>query len=187
MKILLYGYYNKHNFGDDLFKFIFEKYLKNKEIEYTVLNPNDLNNSYESEYNFDAILFGGGEIINDYFIFPIFRMLKYNNLLHIPIFGASIGVSKNNIKYVDFFDKCIFRNDIPIINNTNFFYDNDIIFGIDRYYKHNVNISPVINTIGYYLIDDIDDHAFEIQSTCLSNTKKFIRKKCFILLNFFFK
>ena len=157
MKILLYGYYNKHNFGDDLFEFILKKYFDSKQILYIVSNSSNLNEIYKTNLNIDIIIFGGGEIINDYFMIPIFKYIKYNNLYNIPIYGISIGYDNEfNDIYITFFDKCIFRNNLNIIDNKKYFFDNDLIFGLKKYYN------PIIkeqnkNTIGFYLIDKIKD------------------------------
>ena len=157
MKILLYGYYNKHNFGDDLFEFILKKYLDSKNILYIVSNSSNLNEIYTTNLNIDMIIFGGGEIINDYFMIPIFKYIKYNNLYNIPIYGISIGYDNEfNDIYITFFDKCIFRNNLNIIDNKKYFFDNDLIFGLKRYYNPNIK-TPSKNTIGFYLIDKIKD------------------------------
>jgi len=163
MKVLLYGYYDKSNFGDEIFKYILCNYLSNKKIEYIVVNPRDILLSANTKYDIDVILFGGGEIINDYFILPLFKMIKNNNLYNIPILGASIGANEIDIKYMDFFDKCIFRNNLSIIDNTNYFFDNDIIFSLNNYYSLNIDTIVVEkNTIGYYLIDNIDENTMNI-------------------------
>jgi polysaccharide pyruvyl transferase WcaK-like protein len=192
MKVLLYGYYNKGNFGDNLFQFIFQKFFDEKNIEYIVTNPFYLNKNYKISNNklfksgsfsldneikcltnldiitdkfippVDIIFLGGGEIINDYFMIPLFRYIKHNNLNNIPIYGASIGYNCNNhIKYINFIDKCIFRNKLNIIDNINYYYDNDIVFALSKYFTPNfTDIIP--NTIGYYLINEIDETNYNI-------------------------
>ena len=71
MKILLYGYYNKGNFGDNLFEIIFKKYFYSINIKYILSNPDDLNINYKINKDINFIFLGGGEIINDYFIIRI--------------------------------------------------------------------------------------------------------------------
>jgi hypothetical protein len=58
-------------------------------------------------------------------------------------------------------DKCIFRNKIDIIDNISYFYDNDIVFGLNKFYKPQAN-NIIPNTIGYYLIDQINDKYYDI-------------------------
>ena len=162
MKILLYGYYNKCNFGDDLFEFILKQYLDSKNILYIVKNASDLNETYNINLNIDMIMFGGGEIINDYFLIPIFKYIKYNELYNIPIYGTSIGFDNySNSMYISFFDKCIFRNNLNIIDNVKYFFDNDLIFGLKKYYNPVFKV-PIKNTIGYYLIDKINDETLNL-------------------------
>ena len=171
MKILLYGYYNKYNFGDDLFEFILKKYLDSKNISYIISNSSNLNEIYKTNLNIDMIMFGGGEIINDYFMIPIFKYIKYNNLYNIPIYGTSIGYdNESNNMYITFFDKCIFRNKLNIIDNIKYFFDNDLIFGLKRYYNPILK-NPIKNTIGYYLIDKINDNIVNLLIDFTNNIK----------------
>lgn len=161
MLYLLYGYYNYNNFGDDLFEFIFTSYLNNKNINYIIHNPTDINIKYKDIEKVDCILLGGGEIINYYFLIPLFKYIIYHKLYYIPIIGASIGYNNTNNKYLDFFDKCIFRNRLDIIDNNNYYYDNDIVFSLLTFCNLNI---PIINNnyIGYYLIDEINNDKYNI-------------------------
>lgn len=212
MKILLYGYYNQNNFGDDLFKFIFKKYFEEKNINLVIYNPNQLDN-YQHKNNklfktgsfsldkdekllkhlvldqnnndlVDVIFLGGGQIINEYFMIPLFNYIKINNLNTIPIYGASIGYNNDqSLNYIKFIDKCIFRNQLNIIDNKNYFFDNDIVFGIDRfisYDKYDIKILP--NTIGYYLIDEITDTNYDILKN-FTNKIKLMYKIRFIIFH----
>jgi polysaccharide pyruvyl transferase WcaK-like protein len=43
MNVLLYGYYDMGNFGDDIFEYIFTKYLTSKSFNCTIANPVKLN------------------------------------------------------------------------------------------------------------------------------------------------
>lgn len=167
MKIILYGYYNKNNFGDDLFLFIFEKYFINKNIEYIIVNPNILNVTYNTiNEQIDAIFIGGGEIINHYFLIPLFRYIKYHKNYNIPIYGASIGCEPNiDIKYINFFDKCIFRNKLNFIDYN---ISNDIVFSLPLYINiNNINIKP--NTFGFYLISTYKDDEYKILKNITQN------------------
>lgn len=159
MTILLYGYYNQGNFGDELFDLFFSTYFEKQLKPYIKLNPSELGQKYKQMEKVNSIFLGGGEIINDYFMTPLFQYIIYHKLYTVPIYGASIGYSNTlPIKYLNFFDKCIFRNNLQIINNQNYFFDNDIIFGLN----HIINIKELAdsiliepNTIGFYMIDKI--------------------------------
>ena len=170
MKILLYGYYDQGNFGDNLFKFIFQKFFDENKIDYIIFNPKTL--STNEDHQFDLIFLGGGEIINEYFLLPLFKYIANNNLNTVPIYGASIGCN-SKLHYINFIDKCIFRNNLSIINEINYFYDNDIVFGLKKYYippqlksdivAKNQQINLYIpNSIGIYLIHDINDYYYNI-------------------------
>ena len=197
MNVLLYGYYNMGNFGDDIFEYIFTKYFNNKSFNCTIVNPNTLidnnlkhnkadslmyrsgsfvlNNEIKhlsnlnilenSRSKIDLIFLGGGEIINEYFMLPLFQFIKNNNLNNIPIFGASVGynIHKSN-KYIRFIDKCIFRNKVNLIDNINYFYDNDIVFGLQNYINDDIfkNIEVEKETLGIYLINEINNYYYDI-------------------------
>lgn len=58
-KVLIYGWYNKGNIGDELFKDAFKQLLPNCELSFVdKLNANDVINS-------DVIIFGGGSFLYD--------------------------------------------------------------------------------------------------------------------------
>jgi len=185
MKILLYGYYDQGNFGDNLFKFIFQKFFDENKIDYIIFNPKTL--STNEDHQFDLIFLGGGEIINEYFLLPLFKYIANNNLNTVPIYGASIGCN-SKLHYINFIDKCIFRNNLSIINEINYFYDNDIVFGLKKYYippqlksdivAKNQQINLYIpNSIGIYLIHDINDYYYNILKEFMIglNNKNIIR------------
>lgn len=162
-KILLFGYYGYHNFGDDLFESIFYKYLlKNtchevivaRKLEFESLGP------VGPVGPVDFIFLGGGEIIAEFFLFKLFSYIDKYSMYHVPIFGASIGFNPDApIELLDFFDKCIFRNKIyNKIDDKNFFYDNDIIFysKFTKLLRLEGNEKEIQkNTIGVYLINII--------------------------------
>lgn len=164
MVVLLYGYYTSNNFGDDLFKIIFEKYLHTHNKEYIIYSPPKLLTDYKTLSNVTTILLGGGEIINDYFMIPLFTFINHHELFKIPIYGISIGYDDSlPIKYLNFIDRCIFRNNISIIDNNRYFKQHDIVFSLKYIIDNNLlhkNIES--NTFGYYLIDSINDEKYNV-------------------------
>jgi len=89
MKVLILGYYDRHNVGDDMFKFIFRKYFDDHWPNYDLIikNTDDLNMIPE---DVDLIICGGGDLINDYFLKKINRLIE--PIKHkIPIYGIGIG------------------------------------------------------------------------------------------------
>jgi hypothetical protein len=81
ISIILYGYYNSNNFGDILFKYIFSDWLNKKKsnnLTFTIENPDTIENSL---FTSTHILIGGGEIVNEYFMFPLIKCIL--SLIHI--------------------------------------------------------------------------------------------------------
>jgi len=129
---LIYGYYSMFNCGDDAFKIAFNNYLKikNKDKKYIInfLNPYNINNYYNNIY--DEIIVGGGDVINSYFMDPIIKFNKNNDINMIAI---SIGIPYlDNLHYLNIFKKVYLRNSndyLDIINNKY----NDVIFDISKF------------------------------------------------------
>ena len=84
-KILVIGYYNKDNLGDDAYQGVMGQFFPNHELIF--IGSRRLNTVNSSEYS--AVIVGGGDIINDYFnddISPFLR--KFNG----PKIAFSIGI-----------------------------------------------------------------------------------------------
>jgi len=83
MKTLVIGYYDRCNFGDELYKVVIPQILSS---ELTFVNIFDLP---EDVHIYDNIIIGGGDVFNDYFIPNIKIKLKdYKGL----IIGISVGM-----------------------------------------------------------------------------------------------
>lgn len=83
--VLVLGYYNKKNFGDDLFSLAFQKCVFNN-AHVQLANLKDLPDLDLSQ--FDSIVIGGGDIVNKYYLTEdVLRKL------------AALDVSKNIIFY----------------------------------------------------------------------------------------
>lgn len=85
MNILVLGYYNRKNLGDDLFQHILLKRFSNYNFQF--LNPDDFPCEMLSP---DIIFIGGGDLINDYFIPKIADILDVFDE-EIPVYGIGIG------------------------------------------------------------------------------------------------
>jgi exopolysaccharide biosynthesis predicted pyruvyltransferase EpsI len=110
MKILILGYYDKNNLGDELFKLAFKKILYRHDL--VIRNVYNID---EIPYDIDIVVIGGGDVINNYFMDRIKILLK--NYIG-PVYGLSIGIPyKSAIEdgQLDMFDYIITRNknDIP--------------------------------------------------------------------------
>lgn len=185
MRVLLVGYYfdnHQYNFGDMLFEEIFTTFLRNKDIEYHVLKNNNYSNV---SADLDLILLGGGEVINAYFMIPLFKFIIINNLFHVRICGASIGYnSQYSTKQLDFLDECIYRNRLETIDNGRFFFENDIVFSINEILKldqDKINCQKLDGTLGIYLINEISNNDLDnISNFC----KTLLHNKFITMCNF---
>ena len=108
-KILVIGYYNKFNHGDDAYKYVFPLFFpNNSNYEFKFTSTDDINNTPMNEY--DAIIVGGGDIINDYFHKIIKDKIKD---LKVPKIAVSIGIPFPNLityEYFGYFDHVFIRN-----------------------------------------------------------------------------
>lgn len=111
MKVLVLGYYNRKNIGDDMFSFIFRKYFEKHWPEATLMikNTDDLE-VIPADVN--VVVCGGGDLINNYF------MNKINHLIQpikdiIPVYAVGVGIPYPNLieeGALDCFDFIIHRN-----------------------------------------------------------------------------
>lgn len=107
-RIVIVGYYNRNNLGDELFKIILEKIIHCNNNIVNVINIEQLN--YYSN-KIDVLIVGGGEIGDQYFLNPI-NKYKINNP-SVVIIGVSVGFGFESIiynGYIDCFDHMIVRN-----------------------------------------------------------------------------
>lgn len=109
--ILIIGYYHRQNLGDDVFEYVWQQYLArhfpNK--EYKIMNIDDVKTI---EDNVELVLFGGGDLINDYFV-PKLNRLRKESKKNIPYYAVSIGLpypSLIDAGYLDNFDYIFHRN-----------------------------------------------------------------------------
>lgn len=98
-RVLILGFYKKHNLGDDLFEYILSKWLSNYECIFS--DPHDLK---ELPENLSCVCIGGGDLINNYFIEKIRVLLKdYRG----PVYGIGLGIPYPKLltpAYLDIFD-----------------------------------------------------------------------------------
>jgi polysaccharide pyruvyl transferase WcaK-like protein len=98
-RILIIGFYGSSNLGDVMFVDVLSQLLQSWGHVLKFQNPYEpfLFNDY------DCILFGGGDTLNDYFISPIIETLRNqlgnNTFLWPPIYGIGLGCPYTS--YVD--------------------------------------------------------------------------------------
>lgn len=134
--ITVFGWFNQKNFGDDLFVYMFEKILYQHKVEFvSPIEPPSL----DCEKT-DIVIFGGGDLINDFFInkFKIF-VEGFKG----PIYGIGLGIPYPSYVLPDTFNKFHYvsirsekdTEDINQHHKTNFYYSPDLVFGLPEFYK----------------------------------------------------
>lgn len=124
--ILVLGYYNRSNLGDEAYKIAIPLILEG-EYNFTFSCTDDLSAIPE---DVDIVICGGGDIINKYF------MKKINLLLQNfsgPVYALSVGISYcGDLDYLNIFDHVFIRNKtdyfaaVKTIGKTNVTYLPDI-------------------------------------------------------------
>ncbi len=102
--ILVLGFYNRSNLGDEMFKEVIPKVFP----DFTCVFENTDDFSFENLTSYHGIVVGPGDVVNDYFLANLSKKLKnYSG----PIYGVGIGVSHENEirKHYDFFDHVFLR------------------------------------------------------------------------------
>ncbi len=173
MNILILGYYGKNNLGDELFVKVFENLFHEHSI--IIKNINDVKTE-NTINNVDIVIIGGGDLMNDYFLVSIKKILKD---FKGPVIGLSLGFPYKNIlnfENLDIFDRIITRNesDVPIIKHL----VGDIVDycpDISLFLENDKSIIPVKNknSIAFCLAKDY----FKDSNTYFFNkVKKYIQK-----------
>lgn len=112
-RILIFGYYNRQNWGDDVFEYVFKNYIFNDSNKYELIfkNLDGLNNDIELYKTVDTVIIGGGDIINSYFFdnekLALFRQVFDKK----PIYFVGVGLTYPNlINVMDIGDYFFMRN-----------------------------------------------------------------------------
>ncbi len=165
INILITGYYNKQNTGDDLFEHIAKKLFisKNKpeEIKYKIKSIDEVKNDINNiSLNFDRIVLFGGETLNDYFLEPLAKIKELNQNIKLYALGVGLGADIEYIKqYLIMFQYIIVRHksDYNLIKKR---FDNlipceyvqDIVFMYDvNGYKTKISNNNSSRSIGLFL------------------------------------
>jgi exopolysaccharide biosynthesis predicted pyruvyltransferase EpsI len=148
MKILVVGYYNHNNLGDDMYQVAFPKLLVGHQLDF--IDIIKLKN--KSPIGYDLIVLGGGDVMNNYFL-KTFSQWHYNNKINVPCHAYSIGTPYLSLVeegQLDIFDYIVCRNkqDTQTLQkrfgNKNVIYMPDFVFIEGTFQK---KIKPTINEI----------------------------------------
>ena len=107
-KILVLGYYNHQNLGDDVFEYVFQKFFDKYGFVNYAIRDIDTVDTISSDTT--SVIFGGGDLINDYFMKKLWSI---NLPKTCPTYAVSIGIpfpSLINKGYLNHFDMIIHRN-----------------------------------------------------------------------------
>lgn len=104
--ILVLGFYDRANAGDEMYKTAFAYIFRND--PYVRLTFKCTDDIEKIPCDTHIVICGGGDIINDYFMTKIQKLLKS---FYGPIYAVSVGIPfSNGIKYLDIFDHVFIRN-----------------------------------------------------------------------------
>ena len=126
MSVLILGYYNRKNLGDDLFKYVFLNKFSNYNLIF--LNPDDIQVVPD---NVQVVIVGGGDLINDYYM-PKIRKLVAD--LDVPVYAIGVGFPYPDLctpEYVDIFDIIITRTKYAydkLKDKVQIYYEPDLVF-----------------------------------------------------------
>ena len=105
LQVLVVGYYDRYNIGDEAYKTAIPKMFNDKNISFTFQCTDDIT---EIPSNTDIVLCGGGDIINTYFMTKIHELLKS---FKGPVYALSVGIPfHDDTKYLDIFDHVFVRS-----------------------------------------------------------------------------
>lgn len=176
--IIVIGYYDHGNIGDEQYKLtipLFMKMYMNIKDEYTFIDCDQLNSDFKV-YDSDLIIFGGGDVLNDYF------MKKLNLFKNNKIIALSVGIpflldNKGNDIDLCVFDKVYLRTTQDIkYYNVNYIPDlswylryiksncfeivsDKKIISLSLCRISNISISDILSNIKC-LIDRLDEYQF---------------------------
>lgn len=106
MKYIIFGFYNHDNIGDEMFKAAFTNLFPTDNLTFWELS--DINNVILE--NFDAVIVGGGDLLNDFYGIKYTECLQKYTGYKIAL---GVGVSFESCleqKYLTYFDDIVLRN-----------------------------------------------------------------------------
>jgi polysaccharide pyruvyl transferase WcaK-like protein len=127
MKLIITGFYDHKNLGDDLFKHYAHTVFKNSIFERIKYVP--IENITESDNKlYDIIILFGGEVLNDYFLDKLIEVNRHNKYIRLFAFGVS-----TNTEYIKIINKLNIFEYIIFRNKTDYEYFKDHFNGVCKY------------------------------------------------------
>jgi len=166
MTILVCGYYIRNNLGDDAFVQTMPALFPKCQLEFhTIDDLKTLTLDKEHLGGYQAIVVGGGDLINDYFwskLLPLFR--SYNSLFpKRKILAFGIGLPYPQLVqqgYLDYFDHVFLRSKADVLavqqrlGSTNAHYLPDLAFALPVP-ASGKRKTPAVPRVGVFLIQSI--------------------------------
>lgn len=112
-RILIFGYYNRQNWGDDVFEHVFKNHIFKdaSKFELTFKNLDGLNTDTDFYKTVDVVIIGGGDVINSYF-FDTEKLALFRQFFEgKPVYFVGVGLTYPNlINVMDIGDYFFMRN-----------------------------------------------------------------------------
>lgn len=118
MRVIITGYYNKKNYGDDLFNQIANSIFSSPKFKQNITSfsiiPTDKLLAKETFTSCDKIILFGGEVLNDYFLNILIQYIEKVSVIN-KIEAYAVGVSSNQsyetiINKLYIFNSIVFRS-----------------------------------------------------------------------------
>lgn len=162
-RVLILGYYDKLNFGDDIFKYVFQKYIFNNKKFSVDIHNLDLLNELICKLNagkleaYDCIIIGGGDLINNYY-FNSDNIEKFiSNFINVPIYFYGIGLSYPSM--------------LPALDIGDYFFmRNKIDYGIVKE-RFSINYTYYTPDLAYFLLNESSLKTYKNTKTITNNTQ----------------
>ena len=153
--IVVLGFYNRKNLGDDLFQYILTHHFS-AQYQLTFINPDDVD---ELPSPVDVIVVGGGDLINDYFMDNIRELIDG---CKCPIYGIGLGFPYPQLitaEYLNIFDFIHTRTNNIIPQLTKIMSPSRLASGVDlvRFIPENpdIHFNLQAKPIGVFLANTI--------------------------------
>ena len=161
-QVWVIGYYHRNNLGDDVFGWVFEKLIPqiSKYKKVVLINADQLTSRLPLPHNVKAVIVGGGDMINAYFMKSLRPLLEKKHLRTCPIYAVGIGLPYPQLVqegFLDGFDYIIHRS------------SQDEQFLLERFGNAQVHYSP---DLAWFTDSDTLSNTFPTQVRHTNSTMK---------------